>query len=85
MLPRGEVYRYPPGHKMPEVAPSNVPGGMLSIPYDMGSMPVRDAGSGQPMPVTALATSLANATPEQQRTVSPFCSFSVSIILLEFN
>ncbi|PPS05519.1 hypothetical protein GOBAR_AA15127 [Gossypium barbadense] len=69
MLPRGEVYRYPPGHKMPEVAPSNVPGGMLSIPYDMGSMPVRDAGSGQPMPVTALATSLANAAPEQQRTM----------------
>ncbi|KAK5840151.1 hypothetical protein PVK06_009034 [Gossypium arboreum] len=30
MFPRGEVYRYPPGHKMPEVAPSNVPGGMLS-------------------------------------------------------
>ncbi|MBA0555907.1 hypothetical protein Golob_026055 [Gossypium lobatum] len=69
MLPRGQVYRYPPGHNMPEVAPSNVPGGMLSIPYDMGSMPVRDAGSGQPMPVTALATSLANATPEQQRTM----------------
>ncbi|KHG16756.1 Polyadenylate-binding 2 -like protein [Gossypium arboreum] len=53
MFPRGEVYRYPPGHKMPEVAP----------------MPVRDAGSGQPMPVTALATSLANAAPEQQRTM----------------
>ncbi|XP_012482731.1 polyadenylate-binding protein 2 [Gossypium raimondii] len=69
MLPRGQVYRYPPGHNMPEVAPSNVPGGMLSIPYDMGSMPVRDAGSGQPIPVTALATSLANATPEQQRTM----------------
>lgn len=76
MLPRGRVYRYPPGHNMPEVAPSNVPGGILFIPYDMGGMPVRDAGIGQPMPVSALA-SLANATPEQQRTVSPFCSFSV--------
>ncbi|KAE8658832.1 Polyadenylate-binding protein 2 [Hibiscus syriacus] len=71
MLPRGSVYRYPPGRMMPEVPISNVPGGMLSAPYDMGGMPLRDAGVGvgQPMPVPALATALANATPEHQRTM----------------
>ncbi|TYI28120.1 hypothetical protein ES332_A05G221700v1 [Gossypium tomentosum] len=69
MLPRGRVYRYPPGRMMPEGPMSNVPGGILSVPYEMGGMPMRDAGVGQPMPVPALATALANATPEQQRTM----------------
>ncbi|KAE8674763.1 Polyadenylate-binding protein 2 [Hibiscus syriacus] len=69
MLPRGRVYRYPPGLMMPEVPISNVPGGMLSAPYDMGGMPLPNAGIGQPMPVPALATALANASPEHQRTM----------------
>jgi len=69
MLPRGRVYRYPPGRNMPDVPMPGVAGGMLSVPYDMGVMPIRDAAGGQPMPITALATALANATPEQQRTV----------------
>lgn len=47
-------------------------GGMLSVPYDMGGMLPRDAAFGQPMPVPALATALANAPPDQQRTVSHF-------------
>ncbi|KAH8516432.1 hypothetical protein H0E87_004688, partial [Populus deltoides] len=68
MLPRGRVYRYPPGRNMPDVPMPGVAGGMLSVPYDMGVMPIRDAAGGQPMPITALATALANATPEQQRT-----------------
>ncbi|KAL9348863.1 hypothetical protein Peur_060229 [Populus x canadensis] len=67
MLPRGRVYRYPPGRNMPDVPMPGVAGGMLSVPYDMGGMPIRDAA--QPMPITALATALANATPEQQRTM----------------
>ncbi|KAG6749077.1 polyadenylate-binding protein 2-like [Populus alba x Populus x berolinensis] len=67
MLPRGRVYRYPPGRNMPDVPMPGVAGGMLSVPYDMGGMPIRDAT--QPMPITALATALANATPEQQRTM----------------
>ncbi|XVE70117.1 hypothetical protein DITRI_Ditri10aG0045600 [Diplodiscus trichospermus] len=67
MLPRGRVHRYPPGRNVPEVPMSNVPGGMLSVPYDIGGMPLRDAGIGQPMPIPALATALANAIPEQQR------------------
>ncbi|MFQ6642165.1 hypothetical protein Gotur_017267 [Gossypium turneri] len=31
--------------------------------------PLQDAGTGQPMPPQRLATALANATPEQQRTM----------------
>ena len=69
MLPRGRVYRYPPGRNMPEAPMPGVAGGMLSVPYDMGGMLPRDAGIGKPMPVPALATALANAPPDQQRTV----------------
>ncbi|KAK9946482.1 hypothetical protein M0R45_011947 [Rubus argutus] len=66
MIPRGRMYRYPPGRNMPEVPFS---GGMLSVPYDMGVMPMRDPAGGRAMPVPALASSLANATPEEQRTM----------------
>ncbi|KAG5251249.1 polyadenylate-binding protein [Salix suchowensis] len=69
MLPRGRFYRYPPGRNMPDVPMPGAGGGMLSVPYDMGAMPVRDAAAGQPVPITALATALANATSEQQRTM----------------
>ena len=71
MLPRGRFYRYPHGRNMPDAPMPGVGGGMLSLPYDMGAMPVRDAAAGQPLPITALATALANATSEQQRTVGP--------------
>lgn len=55
---------------MPDVQMPGVAGGMLSVPYDIGGVPMRDAGLGQPMPIQALATALANApTTEQQRTV----------------
>ncbi|XAR61910.1 hypothetical protein NMG60_11016459 [Bertholletia excelsa] len=62
MLHRGRVYRYPPGRNMPD-------GPMLSVPYDMGGMLPRDGAVGQPMPITALASALANAPPDQQRTM----------------
>lgn len=68
MLPRGRVYRYPPGRNMQDVPLPVAAGGMLSVPYDMGGMPMRDT-VGQPMPIQALATALANAPPEQQRTM----------------
>lgn len=70
MVPQGRVYRYPPGRNMPDASIAGVPGGMLSVPYEMGGMPHRDASFSQPMPTGALATALANSTPEQQRTVS---------------
>ncbi|WJX15922.1 poly(A) binding protein Pab2 [Trifolium repens] len=63
MLPRQRVYRYPPGRNNIQDAP--VAGGMMS--YDMGGLPLRDVAS--PMPIHALATALANAPPEQQRTM----------------
>ncbi|KAL6995475.1 poly(A) binding protein Pab2 [Sarracenia purpurea var. burkii] len=71
MFPRGgRVYRYPPGRGVPDVPMPGVAGGMLSVPYDMGGgMLPRDTGMGQPMPVPALATALANAPPDQQRTM----------------
>ncbi|NP_001312309.1 polyadenylate-binding protein 8-like [Nicotiana tabacum] len=69
MFPRGRGYRYPPGRGLPDVAFPGVGGGMFSIPYDMGGMPVRDAGIVQPIPVGALATALANSSPTEQRTM----------------
>lgn len=70
MLPRGRVYRYPPSRALPDVPMPGVAGGMFSVPFDMGGMPLRDAAMSQPIPIGALASALANASPEQQRTVS---------------
>jgi len=72
MLPRGRVYRYPPGpvRNMPEVQP--MPGvgvGGMIQPYDMGSFPVRDAGVSPGAPLGTLTSALTNATPDQQRTL----------------
>ncbi|GMI96724.1 poly(A) binding protein 2, ARABIDOPSIS POLY(A) BINDING 2, POLY(A) BINDING PROTEIN 2 [Hibiscus trionum] len=50
--------RFLPGRNMPEIPVSSV-----------GGMPLQDAGIGQPMPLQPLAMALANATPEQQRTM----------------
>ncbi|WCJ31222.1 Polyadenylate-binding protein 2 [Euphorbia peplus] len=69
MVPRGRVYRYPAVRNMPEVPMGGLPGGMLPVSYDMGAMPHRDSGFSQPMQPGALASALANSTPEQQRTL----------------
>lgn len=70
MLPRGgRIYRYPPGRGLPDMPVPGVAGGMIPMPYDMGGMPLRDAPISQAVPITALASALANATPDQQRTV----------------
>lgn len=70
MLPRGRAYRYPPGHGMPDGPMQGVAGGMRSVPYEMGNMPLRDVR--MPQPIGALASALANASPTEQRTVSIF-------------
>ena len=72
MIPRGRVYRNPAGRGLPEVPMPGVAGNMFSVPYDMGGMPLRDAALPQQIPIGALASALANATPEQQRTVGVF-------------
>ena len=69
MLPRGRMYRYPPGGRVPDVPMPGVAGGMFSVPYDVAGMPMRDATISQQIPIGALATALANASPEQQRTM----------------
>ncbi|KAJ0983853.1 hypothetical protein J5N97_002209 [Dioscorea zingiberensis] len=70
MVPRGgRVSRYPPGRNMPDVPMSAFGGGMLSVPYDMGGLSMRDSGMSQPIPIGALASALANSSPEQQRTM----------------
>ncbi|XP_009613515.1 polyadenylate-binding protein 2-like [Nicotiana tomentosiformis] len=69
ILPRGRMYRYPPGRNGQEAPIPGLAGGMLSVPYDMGGMLPREAAMGQPMPISALASALANAPPEQQRTM----------------
>ncbi|CAH9131910.1 unnamed protein product [Cuscuta epithymum] len=69
MLPRGRIYRFPPGRNLPEV-PSPA-GGLLPVPYDIGTTLPREGPimGQQPVPITALASALANAPPEQQRTM----------------
>ncbi|RAL38823.1 unnamed protein product [Cuscuta campestris] len=69
MIHRGRGYRYPPGRGIPDVSIPGVAGGMYSVPYDMGVMPMRDSGMAQPMPIGALATALANASLADQRTM----------------
>ena len=63
------MYRYPPGRGMPDLPMPGVAGGMFSVPYEMGGMPPRDTVHPQPIPVGALASALANAAPDHQRTV----------------
>ncbi|KMZ68991.1 putative Polyadenylate-binding protein [Zostera marina] len=69
MFPRGgRMYRFPSGRNIPEMSIPGASGGMLSSPFDMGGFPGRDgAGISQPIPISALASSLANAPPAQQR------------------
>jgi len=70
MFPRGgRAYRFPPGRGMPDASMSGVPGGMISVPYDMGGMTLHDQGMPQPVPVGALASVLANASAADQRTM----------------
>ncbi|KAL1821899.1 hypothetical protein ACET3Z_016768 [Daucus carota] len=65
MMPRGRMYRFPPGRNMADVMPGD--GGVFPGPYGLGGMLPQDAPSPQPMPITALASALANAPADQQR------------------
>lgn len=66
MMPRGCGYHYPPGPGGRNMPDGPMPGGMLPVAYDINGMPP----FAQPMSAGQLATSLANASPAQQRTVS---------------
>lgn len=64
------MFRFPPGRNVTDVNMPGVGGGVLPIPYDLGGALPRDAMPIQPLPITALASALANAPADQQRTVS---------------
>ena len=72
------MFRYPPGRSVPDGRMPGVAGGVLS-PYDMGGTLPREGTIGQPMPTTALASALANASPEQQRTVGYNILYEASV------
>ncbi|KAF8091993.1 hypothetical protein N665_0428s0003 [Sinapis alba] len=61
MMPGGRGYRYPRGRNMPD---GPMPGGMVPFPYDVNGVPLT-----QQMPAGTLASSLAQASPAQQRTI----------------
>uniref|UniRef100_A0A0D6QUW5 Polyadenylate-binding protein n=1 Tax=Araucaria cunninghamii TaxID=56994 RepID=A0A0D6QUW5_ARACU len=72
MLPRNNrMYRYLPGRNVNDIPLPGVAGGMLPVPLEMGGVPLRgtEPAMAQPIPISALATALANATPDQQRTM----------------
>lgn len=72
MLPRNNrIYRYLPGRNVNDMHLPGVAGGMLPVPLDMGGIPLRgtESAMAQPMPIGTLASALANASPEQQRTM----------------
>lgn len=72
MLPRNNrIYRYLPGRNVNDMHLPGVAGGMLPVPLDMGGIPLRgtESGMAQSIPIGTLASALANASPEQQRTM----------------
>lgn len=77
MLQRGggnRNFRYTPNARnTPDatVPPQGIMGAMLPVPLEMGGVPVANADTGvpQPLPISALASALASAPPEQQRAV----------------
>ncbi|GLJ31443.1 hypothetical protein SUGI_0630970 [Cryptomeria japonica] len=72
MIPRGgRMMRYPPVRNVPEGSLPGITGGMLPVPYDMGGVPVpmADPVISQGLPTGTLASALANASNEQQRTM----------------
>jgi polyadenylate-binding protein len=70
MLPRGRMYRYPPGGRSMTDVPTmpGIAGGVIQ-PYDMGGFLARDAVLSPAAQIGTLTSALANAAPEQQRTV----------------
>lgn len=75
MIQRGgnRNYRYTPNARnTPDATvPQGMMGAMVPVPLEIGGVPAlsADAGNIQPLPISALASALASAPPEQQRAV----------------
>jgi polyadenylate-binding protein len=74
MMQRGgsRNFRYTPNARnTPDAAvpPQGMMGAMLPVPLEIGGVPVANVDTGvlQPLPISALASALASAPPEQQR------------------
>ncbi|CAL0305810.1 unnamed protein product [Lupinus luteus] len=68
VLSRSPVYWYPTVHNTGNAPWPALAGGMLADPYDRGGVPIWDA-SEQPVATNNLSRALANASPEEQRTI----------------
>jgi polyadenylate-binding protein len=88
MIQRGgnRNFRYTPNARnTPDasVPPQGIMSAMLPVPLEIGGVPVANADSGnnQPLPISALASALASAPPEQQRAVCFFTFLSLDLTL----
>lgn len=84
MIQRGgnRNFRYTPNARnTPDatVPPQGIMGAMLPVPIEIGPVTNADSGNNQPLPISALASALASAPPEQQRAVC----FLTSLLLLK--
>jgi polyadenylate-binding protein len=97
MLQRGgnRNFRYAPNARNTPDSGLPPPGvmAMLPVQLEMGGVPVAAADTGvpQPLPISALASALASAPPEQQRAVCSvlesaiFCLLSCIASFFEFH
>ncbi|KAI3766007.1 hypothetical protein L2E82_16055 [Cichorium intybus] len=70
IMPRGWMYRYPRGRNVLDASMGGIGGGgMVSVSYDIGGMPLRQPAISQPIPISVLASALVNASPTEQRNV----------------
>ncbi|KAM0942737.1 hypothetical protein DsansV1_C14g0130321 [Dioscorea sansibarensis] len=70
MLPRGgRGYRHPTRHNTSDGPMPGIAGGTRSVHNIVGGQPIQNGGMPPSIPVGALTPSLANASPEQQRTI----------------
>lgn len=72
MFPMARMMRFPPIRGMHESPLHGVPSNnMLAGSYGLNGSVPQEATVRQPIPVSALITALANASPEQQMNVCP--------------
>lgn len=89
MFPRGRAYGYSPGRNGPDVPIMPPFNGGVPSAYDIGGLPSRNAAMPHPIAADTMTSTLANATPDQQRMVCfhflltfwAGCSFSLKVLV----